>query len=155
MVNSRAKGVKAEQDLGRYLRSFGAPWQDARRYVAAGWSNGSSESADRGDMAGVPGFCIQVKDTQRALVGKFLHDTWRDVRDQAAAIATPDGVVVPIIVEKRTGSAEPARWWLHMSATDYMALLLGRPVFLPAPHLVRVELGDVIADLRAWSLTRS
>lgn len=150
MVDSRAKGATAEQHLAAYLRGHGDPWADARRSVAAGWSNGSTSSPDRGDLTGVPGLCVQVKNTKRAMVDKFLADTWREVRAQAEAA----GNLVPLLVEKRAGAADPGRWWLWMSASDYIAVVVGRRCFVAAPHLVRVELGDVIDDLKIFSRSR-
>lgn len=148
-VNSRAKGVTAEQQLAAYLRAFGEPWSDARRSVSAGWRNGDARQPDRGDLTGVPGLCVQAKNLKRPLVGKLLADTWHEVRDQAVAA----GGLIPIIVEKRTGSADPGRWWLWMSAADYVEVIVGRRQFVAAPHLVRVELGDVVSDLRIYSRT--
>ncbi len=151
MVDSRAKGATAEQRLASFLRDQGEPWQDARRAVSAGWSNGGTAQPDRGDLTGVPGLCFQVKNTQRAMVDKFLIDTWRATQAQAVAA----GHLVPLLVEKRAGAADPARWWLWMSAADYVAVVVGRRCFVAAPHLVRVELGDVVDDLRIFSRSRA
>lgn len=153
VINSRAKGIKGEQDLSRYLRSFGDPWLNARRLVSAGWSNGSTSQPDRGDLTGTPGLCVQSKNLARPLTGKLLADTWHEVRAQAVAVGVPD--LVPLIVEKRTGAADPGRWWCWMSAADYIAVVAGRRMWVAAPHLVRVELGDVVNDLRIYSSERA
>lgn len=151
MINGRAKGAAAEQQLAKYLRALGPPWSDARRSVSAGWSNGSTSQPDRGDLTGTPGLCFQVKNTQRPLVDKYLADTWRAVRAQAQAA----GELMPLIVEKRSGAADPGRWWLWIAANDYVLVVVGRPCFIVAPHLVRVELGDVVNDLKIFSASRA
>lgn len=145
MVNSRAKGIKGERDVALYFRQF-PEWPKARRLVAAGWRNGSTEHQDEGDLAGVEPFCIQAKNLARPLTGQLLINTWRETCAQAVA-----GNRHPIIIEKRAGSADVGRWWAHLSSRFYVALLLGREHLVFSDHLVRVELGDVIGDLRQWA----
>lgn len=145
MVNSRAKGIKGELDVAGYLRSF-PEWPTARRSVAAGWSNGSTEHQDEGDLVGTPGLCFQVKNLARPLTGKMLIDTWRETAAQAFV-----GNRHPIIVEKRVGSADVGRWWAHLSSRFYVELITGWRQFVPTEHLVRVELGDIIVSLRMWT----
>lgn len=149
-INSRAKGLTAERAVARYFVEHGRP--DAKRSVATGWSNGTTESSDVGDIIGVPGFAVQVKSLARRLEGKLLADTWREATAQAGALSTLTRIVcTPLIIEKRSGSADVGRWWLHTSSGIYARILLGRPALVLNLHLVRVELGDVIGDLVAWS----
>lgn len=142
MVNSRAKGLKGERDIANYLRRF-PEWPEARRRVAAGWSNGKSEHQDEGDLIGTDPFCVQSKALARPLTGKLLTDTWRETVTQAVA-----NNLHPIIVEKRTGTADVGRWWAHLGCRLYVQLLTGRPQLVLADHLVRVELGDIIDNMR-------
>lgn len=148
MVNSRSKGIRGEQDLARYLRAQGHPFEDAQRRVHAGWSNAHTDSQDRGDLQDTPGLCFQVKNQERPLIGAQLESVWRDVRDQARPGE------LPIIVEKRTGQSDPARWYAWLSASDYIAVVVGQRCFVSAPHLVRVELGDIIDALRLHAKTQ-
>lgn len=141
-INSRRKGMTAEQDLARFLRGLGGPWADATRAVATGWRNGTTSHQDQGDIAGTPGLCWQVKNLASPLTGKALDDVWAQTRTQAGVGR------LPLLVERRTGAADPRRWWLWVSSVDYIAVVLGRPVFVPTGvHLVRVELGDVLDAL--------
>lgn len=149
-INGRTKGLTAERAVARYFVEHGRP--DAKRSVAAGWSNGTTESGDVGDIIGVPGFAIQVKNLARRLEGKLLVDTWREATRQAFNLGKLTGRYEnALIVEKRAGSADPGRWWLHTSSGIYTHMLIGRPTLVLNFHLVRVELGDVIGDLVAWS----
>lgn len=149
-INSAAKGRAAERDVVTYLKAQG--WPDARRSVATGFSNGVTESQDVGDILGVPGFCLQVKNMARRLEGKLLLDVWQETQRQAAELTRLSGVyATPVIVEKRAGQAFVSRWWLHMASRSYVRMLTGRWQLVTALHLVRVEVGDVIGDLRAWS----
>lgn len=153
MVNSRNKSIKqGEQPAARYFRAQGPPWQDARRLVAAGWSNSVTESQDAGDLTGLPGLCVQVKALKKPLVGKALADVFAETERQAAACGSG---VVPLILEKRAGTTDVGRWWLWLTSAVYVRLVTGRWAWLPEPHLVRVELGAVIGDLRSFSLEQA
>lgn len=152
MVNSRTKGRSAEQAVARYFRDHISP--ESRRVVAAGWSNGRTSGADLGDVH-APGLCIQVKSLARPLAGKLLADTWRETQAQTAALAAHTGRTAnSLIVEKRPGSADVGRWWVHLSSRVYVALVTGAPRFVASDHLVRVELGDITQDLRLWCRER-
>lgn len=150
VVNSRTKGIQqGEQPAARYFKSQGPPWQDARRSVAAGWSNATTEFQDTGDLTGLPGLCVQVKALKKPLVGKELADVFAETERQAAASGPG---VVPLILEKRAGTTDVGRWWLWLTSDVYVRLVTDRWVWLPEPHLVRVELGAVIGDLRSFSI---
>jgi hypothetical protein len=145
-INSRTKGLQAERDLANYLKANGLT--EARRSVVTG----SSTLADAGDIAGVPGFAIQVKNLARRLEGKLLADTWHAACRQALSMSEQTGRhCSAMIVEKRTGSADVGRWWLHTSSVTYLRMVTGKNSWSGwGPHLVRVEVGDVIGDWVAW-----
>lgn len=150
MVNGRTKGLTAERAVANYLKAHG--WPDARRSVATGWSNGSTESGDVGDILGVPGFAVQVKNLKSGLTGKALDDVYQEALAQCCALARLTGQdCAAVIVEKRAGTADVGRWWAHLSNRVYLRALTGRWRFTSGHHLVRVQLGDVITDLRLWS----
>lgn len=149
MASSRAIGVKGERDVAVYFRQF-PEWPNARRRVAAGWRNAHTQHQDQGDLADVEPFCVQVKRLSRPLVGKLLTDTWHETCAQAVA-----GNRHPIIVERRVGHADVGRWWTHLSSRFYVMLLTGREQLVLSEHLVRVELGDLIHDLRQWARDHS
>jgi hypothetical protein len=148
MVNSRAKGIRAEQAVARYFQAAGCI--EARRLVAAGWRNGATSAPDLGDVA-VDGLAVQVKNLAKPLVGKALSDVWADTMAQAAAGRDDRR---PILIEKRTGTADVGRWWLWLASEFYLELLTGRTQLVLHDHLVRVELGSVIGDIRIWIRTR-
>lgn len=142
MVNSRAKGLTAERTAANYFRRF-PEWPNARRSVAAGWSTTTTEHQDEGDLIGVNPLCVQVKNLARPLAGKLLADVWLETCAQALTDNRE-----PVILEKRSGHADPASWWLHLAGRFYVELVTGRRQFMTSNHLVRVELGHVVDDLR-------
>lgn len=152
-INGRAKGLTAERAVADYLKANGFP--DARRSV----STGTIHTPDRGDIDGVPGFAIQVKNLARRLEGKLLADTWAAACRQADARSV-DALFRPaqstacyaVIVEKRAGTTDVGRWWLHTDDGIYVRMVAGRWVWTGASrHLVRVELGAVVREWSAWS----
>ena len=145
-IDGRTKGLTAERALANYLKSAG--WPDARRSVVTG----TAQRPDAGDIAGTPGLCFQAKNLATVLSGKLLHATWHQTQAQAAELTKQTGKwCAPIIVEKRAGSADPGRWWCHLSSRFYVRVLTGRWTLVTNLHLVRVELGDIVTDLRLWS----
>lgn len=152
MVNSRDIGAKAERDIANYFKSRGGPaCHNARRLVATGWRNGSTDSPDQGDIAGVPGLCIQSKALAKPLAGKLLADTWSATQQQAAArTAETRSRHQPIIIERRRGCADVGRWIAHLDARFYTELVTGRAQLVLHNHLLRVDLGDLMPDLRVW-----
>lgn len=145
-INSRDKGLTAERAVANYLKAHGL--SDARRSV----STGTVHTADRGDIDGVPGFAVQVKNLARRLEGKLLTDTWHAACRQALSMSDQTGrYCSAMIVEKRAGSADVGRWWLHTSSVTYLHMITGRNSWFGwGPHLIRVETGDVISDWVSW-----
>ncbi len=85
-------GREAENQLAEWLRANGFP--DAQ--VAA------KAQRDRGDIAGVPGCCVEVK---------ALADPMRGLRDgQSDAVKEAFGRR-PVAVVRLPGVTDPARWW--------------------------------------------
>ncbi len=87
----RRKGARAEVALVRWLRVNG--WPDARRYLAG-------DGRQPGDVDGVPGVCLEVKDQQRHDVAGWLRQT--------EAEAGPN---LPVLVVRPRGVTDPGRWW--------------------------------------------
>jgi hypothetical protein len=147
-INGRTKGLQAERDVANYLKAHGLT--EARRSVVTGHAT----LADAGDIAGVPGFAIQVKNLARRLEGKLLADTWAETCTQATelGIQQRSGTVMrPVIIEKRVGSADVGRWWLHTDVGILVRMTTGVWRWSPsAAALVRIEVGDVIGDWVAW-----
>lgn len=137
-VNSRRKGITAEQDSVRYFVTHGL---NAYRVVATGVRNGDTVVLDRGDVA-FPGFAVQVKNTARPLSGKRLADVWRETCAQASAAGGE-----PMLIEKRVGTANVGQWWLYLDNATYIRLVTGQWSWVAQHHLVRVEVGDVVNDI--------
>lgn len=95
MTNGRTannRGRKAENDVAAWLQANGFP--DAER--------SASKIVDRGDIAGVPGTCIEVK---------HCNDPMRALRDaQREALAEAFGRR-PVAVVRLPGVTDPAKWW--------------------------------------------
>jgi hypothetical protein len=146
MVNSRAKGIdRGERPAARYFAAQGPPWDNTRRAVGAGWSNGTVGELDKGDIL-LPGLCVQVKNLAKPLTGKALDDVMAATQLQAEQTGR-----MPLLLEKRQGSADVGRWWLWMWNVDYVRVVTGRAAWIPNQHLVRVSLGDIVDDLRTFS----
>ncbi len=146
-INGRVKGLTAERAVANYLKANGFP--DARRSV----STGTIHTPDRGDIDGVPGFAVQVKNLARRLEGKLLADTWDAVVLQSISMTAQTGVESrPVVIEKRAGTTDVGRWWLHTDSGIYVRMITGRWQWTGVNfHLVRVEVGDVMREWSAWS----
>lgn len=107
---ARAKGIRAERQLGEYLRQW---WPDAERSVVTGARSGDHVRPDPGDITGVPGLTFQLK--------YVAHLTDREVdaaMDEAEDQAVTAGSDFAILVQRRQGKADPGRWWAWMPLGD-------------------------------------
>ena len=137
---SRNKGAKAERDLVTYLRTVG--FGGAERAVRTGYRTSTRTAADPGDITGTPGIVWSVKDCATEQLTKWL-----------AELDAMDGGDVRLVVHKRSGKADPGRWWCWMWADTMLALATARYVLpqyvAPANAPVRMELGHVVPLLHA------
>lgn len=140
----RAKGVRAEQDLARYLRTW---WPSAERKADNGWRSGARESADHGDIRGTGPIVWQVKHRRDFRLDSFMGQT----AGQTMAAGADYGV----LVERRDRVGDPGRWWAWLTVADLASLMGGLDIVprhidrtaLVAP--VRTELRHVVALLVA------
>jgi hypothetical protein len=119
MSASRAKGTGAETAVVNYLRAQG--WPHAERRALGG-------NQDRGDIAGVIGTVIEVKNCARMELAGWL--------DEALTEARNDGADYAVVWHKRRGKASPRDWFVTMSGATFAALLadalgLGDPPSAP------------------------
>lgn len=154
---NRNKGNQAERDLCRWLRINGLP--HAERAVRTGFRTLDRTSADPGDITGTPLILWSVKDCAVEQIGK-----WFDELDDMSDHAQTSGCLT-LLVLKRRGHADPARWWCWQWQSQYLELyrtwlegvVIDRrripelPLWIPpgTEYPMRMELGHVIPLLRA------
>ena len=130
MSKSKAKGTAAETAVVRYLREQG--FEQAERRALHG-------TADRGDIAGVVGTVIEVKNCARMELAGWLAE--------AAAEADNDGARLGVVWHKRRGKGSPGDWFVTMDGATFVRMLreyLGieappRRHALPAPRRRRPD----------------
>lgn len=109
---SRNKGAQAEKDVCRYLREHG--FERAERAVRTGFRTGARTVADPGDVAGVPGTIISVKDAQTHYIEAWLREL--------DAMDPDDTLALRLLVIKRKYKADPGRWICLMRWPTLLAL---------------------------------
>lgn len=139
-AGNRRRGNTAEQAVARYLRLW---WPNACRAVRTG----SSAAPDPGDIAGIPGVIVSVKDCAREQWTQW----WFELEEMLAG----DTAALAVIVFKRRGWADPAKWWVHLYLDDLAPLLDDRQMHHGGHHhgyvgdrTVRMELEDLVDVLR-------
>lgn len=136
-ASSRYVGRETEQAVARFLRRY---WPDATRAVRTAWATQDGESADPGDLYGVP-FAVQVKGHKRGapqfVPGKELADIWEEANSQALA----SGLPFAVIIEKRQQCADVGRWyaWLPMRLVASLSICAHCRAVLPFPAEVTWE----------------
>lgn len=100
------KGPKHEADVVEWLRAHGFPY--AERRVQGG-------SRDRGDVAGVPGVVLELKNCNRVELAAWV--------DEARAEARNAGVDVFAVVAKRKGKGDPGESYVITTLATFAALL--------------------------------
>jgi len=111
---SKAKGTAAETAVVRFLRAAGFV-QVERRTL-----NGTH---DRGDIAGIPGVVIEVKNCARQELPGWVAEAERERHN--------DGASLGVVWHKKRGTTDPGRWFVTMSG-DQFAELLREQQGLPA-----------------------
>ncbi|MGP4084151.1 hypothetical protein [Streptomyces sp. KR55] len=115
MSRSKAKGTAAETAVVRFLRSAGFT-QAERRALNGG--------ADRGDIAGLPGVVIEVKNCARQELPAWVAEAEIERDNDRASLG--------VVWHKRRGKADPGDWFVTMSGAQFAALLREQQG-LPAP----------------------
>ncbi|MEV7364302.1 hypothetical protein [Streptomyces sp. NPDC091299] len=106
MSAAKKKGTAAETAVVQYLRAAGFV-QVERRTL-----NGVK---DRGDIAGIPGTVIEVKNCARQELSGWVAEAEIE-RDN-------DGASVGVVWHKRRGKTNPADWFVTMSGAQFANLL--------------------------------
>lgn len=106
MSRSKAKGTAAETAVVRFLQAAG--FVQAERRTLGG-------AHDRGDIAGVPGVVIEVKNCARQELSAWVAEAELE-RDN-------DNATLGVVWSKRRGKSSPADWFVTMSGRQFAALL--------------------------------
>jgi hypothetical protein len=104
MSASKAKGTAAETAVVRFLQANGYP--HAERRALAG-------NQDRGDVAGIPGLVIEVKNAATITLSAWLKEANAEARRDE----------LPVIWHKHRGYSSPGEWYVTMDGWAFLALL--------------------------------
>ena len=102
----KRKGSAAELSVAKWLREWG--WLNAER-SRAGWQD------DRGDIEGVPGVCIEVKNQKQFDIPGWLEELRVEMENADAWTGT--------LIVKRRGSPDVDDWYAIMPAWIWASLL--------------------------------
>jgi hypothetical protein len=103
---SRSRGTEAETAVIRYLVDNGFPHAERRAL------NGSQ---DRGDVAGVPGVCIEVKACRELAIGEWLAEALREGARANAPIS--------VVWHKRRNKGSPGDWYVTMTGEQFVRMI--------------------------------
>lgn len=131
---NRRKGHDAERAACRWLRDNGFP--GAERSVRAGFTAHDRSIADLGDITGVPGIVFQVKDVARSDIPKWMEET----EQQRQAAEADHG----LLVQRRRGTADVGKWWVHVTGRTFAVLLTGRQDAPEFECVARVTLAELV-----------
>jgi len=104
---ARRKGTQAETAVVRALRDAGFIHAERRAL------NGTQ---DRGDIAGIPGLVIEVKNQRRDRLSEWITE--------AAVERTRDNARYGVVWHKRAGTTDPLAWYVTMTGGDFLRLLV-------------------------------
>lgn len=102
----KRKGSAAELAVAKWLHQFG--WIHAER-SRAGWQD------DRGDIDGMPGVCIEIKNEKRISLPGYLRELETEMANAKAWTGT--------VIVKRRGSTNVDDWYAVMPAKLWAQLL--------------------------------
>jgi hypothetical protein len=102
----KRKGSAAELAVAKWLKEWG--WMNAER-SRAGWQD------DRGDIEGVPGVCIEVKNQKQFDIPGWLEELRVEMENADAWTGT--------LIVKRRGSMDVDEWYAIMPAWVWASLL--------------------------------
>ena len=103
---SKQKGTLAEVGVVKALQSAG--WPHVERRALGG-------SQDRGDIAGLPGVVIEVKNCKTMALGAWLREAEVERRN--------DGAEYGVVWHKLRGTTDAAAWSVSMTGETFMRLL--------------------------------
>lgn len=142
MVDSQAKGKRAERALVLWLKEHG--WPDARRFV----QTGNGRDADQGDirLEGARGAGTVVVEVKH-YAGGLTDGMVQQFLTKLAGTQLRRGEL-GLLVERRNGHADPGGWWCWLDVRTLTALLAGRTVQDPA--VLRLTVADAFRFVRIY-----
>lgn len=106
MSASKRRGTAAETCVVNYLRDCGFTRVERRAL---------SGPRDRGDIAGLPGVVVEVKNVKRDELAQHLDEARRE-RDN-------DGAEIGALWHKRRGRGSPGDWFVTVDGATFVVLL--------------------------------
>lgn len=105
MVNKpKIKGTRAESAVVAYLRAHGFPGAERRAL---------SGSQDRGDVSGVLGHVLEVKNCAQMSLGAWV--------DEAEVERANDGAEIGVCVHHRRGKGDAGEWFVTQPLAQWVA----------------------------------
>jgi len=102
----RAKGTRAETGVVEFLRQNGFPYAERRALHGA---------LDKGDITGIPGVVIEVKDHKTITLAEFVSELKEEVNNANAETG--------VAVIKRRGTLQVGDWYAVMPVSWWVDLL--------------------------------
>lgn len=103
---NKVKGSAAERAVAQFLRENGYPYAERTR---AGWTD------DRGDIDGLPGVCIEVKNEKRIDLPQYLRELAREMENAKADTG--------VVIVKRRGVADAGQWYAVLPVALWVDLI--------------------------------
>jgi Holliday junction resolvase len=103
---SKRKGSQAERDVVKFLQVRG--WIYAERRLAG-------DTNDRGDVAGVNGVCIEIKNHAKMDLAGWIKELEVEIINAKADTG--------VVIHKRKGKSDVAEWYATMTVELYVELL--------------------------------
>lgn len=105
---NKAKGREAENQVCDYLNANGYTVERRRQEGVN----------DRGDVAGLPGVVIEVKNTKQLALSQFVTEATREAGNDSA-----NGEVVGVAWIKKRGTTDPGQWYVAMNGDTFLQFL--------------------------------
>ena len=105
-MRNKTKGTQAETAVVTYLIDHGFPHAERRALCG---------NADRGDVAGVPGVVIEVKNHLEFALAEWLDEALREGRNASAAVA--------VVWHKRRNKGSAGDWYVTMTGEQFTQLI--------------------------------
>lgn len=105
MSASKARGTRAESAVVAYLRSI----------VPAVERRAMSGAVDKGDIAGIPGVVVEVKDHVKLDLAGWVSEMLAEMSNAGADVG--------VVWHKRRGKGSPADWYVTTTGDVFSVML--------------------------------